>query len=267
MYKIGWFSTGRGKGSRDLLTVVHESIVQGKLEVTIPLVFCSREPGDAPGSDQFIELVKSYGLPLVCFSSRRFDRQKKHESPEEWRLQYDREVMRRLGGFSQDLCILAGYMLIIGREMCRQYKMVNLHPAAPGGPKGTWQEVIWKLIEEKAPTTGAMMHLVTPELDQGPPVTYCTFPLRGEPFDRHWREVEGMSLEQIKSGQGEENALFKQIRRHGVVREHPLVVTTIKAFSQGNVRIEDGKVVDSSGKPIAGYDLTREIDEAIKGKL
>jgi len=264
MYQIGWFSTGRGKGSRDLLTVVQESIRQGKLKATIPFVFCSRGPGDAPGSDQFIELVKSYGIPLVCFSSRKFKRQMKLEAPDVWRLEYDREVMKWLEGFPNDLCILAGYMLVVGREMCRKYKMVNLHPAAPSGPKGTWQEVIWQLIEQKAQGTGAMMHLVTPELDQGPPVAYCTFSLRGEPFDRHWKEIEGLSVEQIKSQQGENNALFKLIRQHGVVREHPLVISTINAFSQGNVRIEGDRVVDRSGKPIAGYDLTEEIDRLVK---
>ncbi|GAH59253.1 unnamed protein product, partial [marine sediment metagenome] len=43
----------------------------------------------------------------------------------------------------------------------QRYNMVNLHPAAPGGPTGTWQEVIWQLIENKAEETGVMMHLVT----------------------------------------------------------------------------------------------------------
>lgn len=264
MYQIGWFSTGRGKGSRDLLTAAQERARDGKLTATIPFVFCSREPGEAPGSDQFIELVKSYGIPLVCFSSRKFKRQMKAEAPDEWRLEYDREVMKRLEGFHHDLCILAGYMLVVGREMCRSYRMVNLHPAAPGGPKGTWQEVIWQLIEEKAQRTGAMMHLVTPELDQGPPVAYCTFSLRGEPFDRHWKEIEGLSVGQVKSRQGEDNALFNLIRRCGVVREHPLVLSTINAFSQGHVRIQGGMVVDKGGKPIAGYDLTEEIDRLVK---
>jgi len=264
MYQIGWFSTGRGKGSRDLLTVAHQSMHRGKLKATIPFVFCSRETGDAPGSDQFIELVKSYKIPLVCFSSRRFDRQKKRESPDEWRLLYDREVMKRLEGVPHDLCILAGYMLVVGREMCHKYKMVNLHPAAPGGPKGTWQEVIWQLIEDKAQSTGAMMHLVTPELDQGPPVAYCTFAIRGGLFDRHWKEIEGLSVDQIKSRQGEDNSLFKLIRQHGVVREHPLVLSTINAFSQGHVRIEGETVVDRGGKPIAGYDLTEEINRLVK---
>lgn len=264
MYQIGWFSTGRGKGSRELLTVAQENIQQGKLKAAISFVFCSRESGEAPGSDLFIDLVRSYKIPLVCFSSRKFKRELKLKSPDEWRLEYDREVMARLQGFHHDLCVLAGYMLIVGREMCQKYKMVNLHPAAPGGPKGTWQEVIWKLIEEKAESTGAMMHLVIPELDQGPPVAYCTFPLRGEPFDRYWKEIEGLTVEQIKTRQGEENALFQMIRQHGVIREHPLVITTLKAFSEGRVKIQGEQVVDANGKPLAGYDLTEEIDRLLR---
>ena len=35
-------------------------------------VFCSREPGDAEGSDRYIRQVQEYGLPLICFSSKRF---------------------------------------------------------------------------------------------------------------------------------------------------------------------------------------------------
>ena len=58
--------------------------------------------------------------------------------------------MNRLQGFHPDLCVLAGYMLIVGEEMCQRYNMINLHPAAPGGPTGTWQEVIWQLIDSKA---------------------------------------------------------------------------------------------------------------------
>ena len=174
--------------------------------------------------------------------------------------------MRQIGGLRHDLCILAGYMLIVGTEMCLKYDMINLHPAAPGGPTGTWQEVIWKLIQSQARSTGAMMHLVTPELDKGPPVTYCTFPIRGEPFDRHWREIEGLSVAEIAQQQGDSNALFMLIRQHGLARELPLIIATIKAFSQNKVRVENGTVIDSSGKAIAGYDLSAEIDKAMHEK-
>ena len=143
--------------------------------------------------------------------------------------------------------------------------MINLHPAAPGGPTGTWQEVVWQLIDNKAQETGVMMHLVTPKLDKGPPVTYCTVPIRGKPFDRYWDEIERHLLSEIKKREGENNPLFKLIRQHGLVREFPLIISTLKAFSQGRVKIMAGKVVDAERKPIKGYNMTNEIDEVVKG--
>jgi folate-dependent phosphoribosylglycinamide formyltransferase PurN len=157
-------------------------------------------------------------------------------------------------------------MLIVGRELCQKYDMINLHPAAPGGPTGTWQEVIWQLIENRAQETGAMMHLVTPELDKGPPVTYFTFPIRGKPFDKYRTEAENHPFEEIKK-QGEDDPLFKLIREYGVAREFPLIIATVKAFSQGKVKItRDKKVVDSAGKTISGYNLTDEIDKMVGEK-
>jgi phosphoribosylglycinamide formyltransferase-1 len=265
-YHLGWFSTGRDKAARDLLTVVWEEIREGKIKADISFVFGNRERGEARESDLFLELVKGYHVPLVSFSSRKFRPQKRRAALAEWRLAYDREVMKRLEGFQTDLCVLAGYMLIVGREMCQRYKMINLHPAAPSGPTGTWQEVIWKLIQGKVERTGAMMHLVTPELDKGPAVTFCTFPIRGKPFDQHWRELEGLSVEQVKREQGEKNPLFRLIRQQGLAREFPLITATIKAFSEGRVRIERDKVVGADGKPVDGYDLTPEIDKIVQEK-
>ena len=145
--------------------------------------------------------------------------------------------------------------------------MINLHPAAPGGPTGTWQEVIWQLIDNDAEETGVMMHLVTPELDKGPPVTYCTFPIRGEPFDRYWKEIEGHPISEIKKKQGKNNSLFKLIRKYGLAREFPLIISTLRAFSQGKIKIMDGKVVDAEGRPIKGYNMTDEINEVVKGAI
>jgi hypothetical protein len=72
----------------------------------------------------------------------------------------------------------------------------------------------------------------------------------------------------VKQEQGEENALFQLIRQHGVIRELPLITTTIQAFSQGRVKITpDKQVVDAQGRSIRGYDLTAEIDGKIHGSL
>lgn len=263
MYNIGWFSSGRGPGSRALLKTMQESIGSGEVKARIAFVFCNREPGQSEETDEFLRQVRSYGIPLVCFSSRNFRAGLSPEHLPEWRILYDREVMRRLEGFRPDLSVLAGYMLVVGPEMCRRYAMVNLHPAAPGGPKGTWREVIWQLIESRAERTGVMMHRVTPELDEGPPVTYCTFSIRGAPFDEHWERLEREGLERLRAEEGYEIALFRLIREYGLKREFPLIVSTVKAFSEGRVRIEGGRILDREGNAISGYDLTGEIDRAL----
>jgi phosphoribosylglycinamide formyltransferase-1 len=269
LYQLGWFSTGRDKAARDLLQVVQDSINQGEIEAEMAFVFSNREPGESEESDLFLKLVEEYHIPVITVSYQRFKARQTTSvigqagSLPLWRLDYDREVMNRLRDFHPDLCVLAGYMLIVGKEMCQRYNMINLHPAAPGGPAGTWQEVIWQLINNKARETGVMMHLVTPELDKGAPITYGTFSIRGKPFDKYWQEIKGLSLEEIKK-QGENNPLFKLIRQHGLAREFPLIISTLKAFSQGKVKIMAGKITDSEGRPINGYNLTDEINKRVR---
>ncbi len=159
-YTIGWFSTGRGPGSRNLLKSIVDAIAAGDIRAHISYVFCSREEGEAEGSDQYIRMVRNYGLSLVTFSARAFKpamRKQGKQDPavmQEWRLDYDREVMVRLAAFSSDIVVLAGYMLIVGDQLCEKYDLINLHPAAPNGPAGTWQEVIWKLMEERSRKAG-----------------------------------------------------------------------------------------------------------------
>jgi len=273
-YKIGWFSTGRGAGSRGLLKTVQDNIIAGDLDAEIEFVFCSRDRGETEATDQYLDMVKGYGIPLVNFSYQTYKAVRDMPNPDpaqplpQWRIDYDREVMKRLEGFKPDLCVLAGFMLITGPEMCEKYDIINLHPAAPDGPAGTWQQVIWKLIESNADTQGVKMHVAIPELDMGPTATYCTFPICGKDFDRYRDEIKGKSVEEIKKTQGEGNPLFKAIRQYGAVREMPLTVATIRAFSQGKVKIsKDRQVLDAAGHVISGYDLTAEIDEIVKDKL
>ncbi len=275
-YQFGWFSTGNTKICRDLLETAQKSIRQGKIEGELAFVFCNRERGESKQSDLFLDLVEAYDIPLICYSYQKFKGELGEQNPEptaampQWRIDYDREIMNRLKVFSPDLCVLAGYMMITGPELCQRYDMINLHPAAPGGPVGTWKQVIWQLIDTKARETGVLMNLVTPELDKGPPVTYCTFSIRGKSFDQYWNEIKGRTIDEIQKGENENNPLFKLIRQHGLVREFPLIVATLEAFSQGKVRIRvnnEKQVIDTENRPINGYNLTEEIDKQVKELL
>jgi phosphoribosylglycinamide formyltransferase-1 len=273
-YKIGWFSTGRGAGSKGMLKATQEAIQAGELKAEIEFVYCSRERGETEPTDQYLDMVKEYNIPLVSFSYQRYRAMRGMPNPDlsqplpQWRIDYDNEVIKRLEKFHPDLCVLAGFMLVTTSVMCNKYKIINLHPAAPGGPAGIWQQVIWKLIEIKAETQGVKMHVAIPELDMGPTTTYCTFPIRGKTFDNLWEAIKGRTVEEIKASEGVENALFKTIRLHGALREVPLIIATLKAFSEGKIKITDNRqVVDASGQIIKGYDLTKEIDAMVRGKL
>jgi len=266
LLNIGWFSTGRDEAAQQLLQAVQESISTGEIKGKINFVFSNREPGESQESDLFFELVHGYGIPLIYFSYRKFKtltqilslegrgpgEGEAKQSQVDWRLKYDREVNRRIERFSPDLCVLAGYMLIIGEELCQKYNIINLHPAPPGGPVGSWQEVIWKLIESKAEEAGAMMHLVTPELDRGPALSYCLFPINHKPFDQYWQKED-------------KEPLFKLIRQHELGREFPLIISTLKALSRGEIAVRNGKIIDAQGNITQGYNLTEEINRVMKG--
>ena len=271
MLEIGWFSTGRGEGSQGLLRFVQERILRGQLDARIQFVFSNRAPGEAEGSDRYFQLVEGYGLPLLQLSSAQFRRDRGGPIARH-REEFDRRVMELLEDRHPDICVLAGYMLILGGTMCRSYPLLNLHPALPDGPTGTWQEVIWSLIGERARQTGAMMHLATEDVDRGPVVSHCTADLAGKEFEALWREVEQNDLDQIKARSGEEFALFQLIRQAEYRREPYLMLETLRAVAAGRVVIQGGQVLDRSGLPLTqthpqGLDLDQEIDRAIAQDL
>ena len=267
MLRIGWFSTGRGEGSRGLLRFVHERLAD--IDAGIDFVFSNRAPGEAEGSDEYFRLVRQYGLPLVTHSSAEFRRGREGRFAEH-RAEYDAEALRLLAGYRPDVCVLAGYMLIASGELCRAYPLLNLHPALPDGPIGTWQEVVWQLIEQRATRTGAMTHLATEVVDRGPVVSYGTVPLNTPELEPHWRELGGREVGEIKARQGEDYELFRLIRAAQYRREPYLLLETLRALSNGDIALDGGLVkapkahgggcLDTFG----GLCLDNQIEEAMR---
>jgi len=246
-----------------------DAIEKGDLKAEIAFVFSNRERGEAEPSDRFFDLVQSYGLPLVTLSYSGYRRERNlpvvrlGEPLLPWRREYDREVARLIEPYPFDLGMLAGFMLIFTDVICECRPVLNLHPAAPGGPVGMWEEVIWELIASRADRSGITIFLCTTELDRGPTVTYCTYPLHGPTLDPLWRQVEGRSVDEIKAAEREESPLFKEIRRQGATRELPLIVATLRAFADDRLRFEGLRVVAADGQPVHGYDLTPEVEAAV----
>jgi len=280
--RIGWLSSGRDPAARTLLSEVVGRARREGIDLEVAVVFCDRERGEGPQSDAFLDLAGKLGLPTVTLSSatswgtwraRRdeLDRSRfanKAAVRDAWRIAYHDDVAEQLAGYGVELLVLAGYMLITSADFCSRFALLNLHPALPGGPQGTWQQVIWQLLADEASATGAMVHLATAELDRGPVVAYCGFPIMGLRYDRLWhafrKQRAALGIESIEAAEGERQPLFAEIRRQGERREIPLLYQTVREFALEHLLLRDGQVVGVTLEP--PLDLSAAIDDELAGE-
>jgi len=253
--RLGWFSTGRDQDATNILRRIHDAVSAGTLDAAIEYVFCNRERGEKEVSDRFMDFVEERGLPLLCKSSAAFLPELRQQDRERWRPLYDKEILQVISPFQVDVCVLAGYMLIVSEVLHGPYLTLNLHPAKPHGPAGRWEDVIWRIIVEREEEAGAMIHIATAELDRGPVVAYCTFPTVGGAFEPLWREIaaklEKAPLEQIQASEGRREPLFAAIREAEFRREIPLLLGTLTMVAGGRIAFR-GKSVLVDGQPSDG---------------
>jgi phosphoribosylglycinamide formyltransferase-1 len=267
---IGWLSSGRDPAARNLLADVVGRAGLDEIPLDIRVVFCDREPGESEESDLFLELADDLGFSTVSLSSARSWQiaEAAGTSRDQWRADFHQRAMLALDSFELDVLVLAGYMLIVSPPMCAHYAMLNLHPALPGGPTGTWQEVIWTLLSQGARETGAMMHLVTPELDRGPVVSFDRFGIVGDGFDPLWAQLRQKAADggvaAVAAAQGETEPLFAAVRRCGEQREIPLLYQTVKAFVTGRLST-DGCSIRGDGLTLP-LDLTAEVTAELEAR-
>ncbi len=256
--KIGWFTTANGPGSRGMFEAVLTAIQSGDLNAQFEFVFVSRERGQTAPTDSFLDLVEANGIDLVTLSSLRFRRDHGNTPWSELREDFDRAVLARLEGFHPDVSIMAGYMLF-APEISRRMLVLNEHPALPGGTIGKWQDAIWDVIEQRADEHGVMVHVATPELDEGPVATVCRFTVRGPEFDPLWNDAQTSDIVDLRKSGDETLPLFAEIRAAGIQRERPLVVETLKGLAAGEI---DLSAVVSGGQA-EPLDMTDRVDAAI----
>lgn len=263
---FGWWTTGRDQAAVDLFLEVKKALNTGLIKSNFNHVFCSKALGEGQYSDTIMQLAQEAGIPTISLSAMKFMPDMRKQDKERWRVLYHREILRLLAGFSPDFIVLAGYMWVVSPELCNTIATINLHPAEPGGPVGTWQEVVWQLIFEHHKTAGAMMHLVTPELDRGPAITYCSFPIVGQKWQGLWEHFEQERHKigdiELQKKWGESLPLFAEIRKETVKREIPLIIYTIKALSEDKIPIKD----ILKGTIISPKDLSKDIDAQIEIK-
>ncbi len=249
--KIGWLSTGNGEGSAGLFRTVIDAIQRENLDAEIVFLFCNREKGEHTGSDSFMWFAKSCDVPVTSFSSKKFRSENSASPLIQIRESYDRRVLKLLSSFeTPDITVGAGYMLI-APLLCSELLMINLHPALPDGPRGTWRQIVRQLIERDASETGVMVHVVTREVDAGTPLSFCRFATT-DPNADHMQEEMGSRLLPFKDA-----PLFTHIRARGLLRERILLRETLALVCQGKLHVSR----DFAHEPI---DLTVIVENQIR---
>lgn len=265
--RIGWLSTGRDQAALNLLADIAARAREDGVPLDIAAVFCDRQRGESAESDAFLDLVQELHMPVVTLSSATSWAGARADGVDRaaWRTAYHRDVMDLLAPLGLDVLVMAGYMLIVSPALCRRYALLNLHPALPGGPTGSWQEVIWQLLEHEADQTGAMIHLATSELDRGPVIAFFRFAIRGGHWDALWEQFRAKratrSVAEIAVEEGEQEPLFAAIRRSGEVREIPLLYQTLRQFAEGALATSGGAVF-AAGLQLP-LDLTELVEEEV----
>ncbi|MEP6872318.1 MAG: formyltransferase family protein [Anaerolineaceae bacterium] len=233
--RVAWLTTGRGPGSFGALEYTLDAIARG-LPIEVAVVFVNRDAGEAEATDGLMAMVEARGIPVKTLSSVAFRKARggKISKPGEplapWRLEYDQEVARLLVPYGFELGVMFGYMLIATRPLFERFTFINDHPALPDGPIGTYQEVIAELIRTRAKQSGCLMNVVTGDVDRGPAVSFCRYPIRDAANAALWQGSEKLPAE-LKLLQ--EAALYADIRARGLKRERPFLVETLRTISEG----------------------------------
>ena len=152
--KILVLASGRGSNFRALCEAVRSNEIPNAR--IVGLITNNKE---APALD----IAETFKIPSAVIDSDRYRIDKKLD-----RAAYEKDLLITAERFSPDLVCLAGYMLLIGPELTRRYRlrMVNIHPSLLPQFKGLRAQK--QALEAGATTTGCTVHLVTEELDGGP---------------------------------------------------------------------------------------------------
>lgn len=148
MFNLIVLLSGRGSNFAAILRAIQE----GSLDARIQAVFSDKR--DAPG----IAIAEQAGIPVEIIDS--FVHPNKSA--------FDQELLLRLGHYSFDLIVLAGYMRVLTADVIKAYpnKIINIHPSLLPKYPGLYTHA--RVIENGDKEHGATVHYVTEALDMGP---------------------------------------------------------------------------------------------------
>ncbi|HEY9574819.1 MAG TPA: phosphoribosylglycinamide formyltransferase [Lachnospiraceae bacterium] len=154
MLKIAVFVSGGGTNLQAIIDKIESGeITNTKIELVI-----SNNP-----NAYALERAKKHGIETVCVYPKNFVN----------RESFNKELLRVTNSYKVDLIVLAGCLVVIPKEMVREYKMrmINIHPSLIPSfcGKGYYGlKVHEAALERGVKITGATVHFVDEGTDTGP---------------------------------------------------------------------------------------------------
>ena len=154
--KLGVLASGRGSN----FLAVQQEIEAGTLDAEIVLLISDREQAPA------LDLARERNIPTLHLP---YDRNN--------RAAFDVPAAEALEAASCDIILLAGYMRILTAEFIERFpgKILNIHPSLLPSFKGLHPQQ--QALDAGVKFSGCTVHVVTPELDDGPIVTQAVVPV------------------------------------------------------------------------------------------
>jgi phosphoribosylglycinamide formyltransferase-1 len=138
---------------------------------------------------------------------------------------FDAAVFERIDAWQPDLVVCAGYMRLIDAAQVDAHRgrLVNIHPSLLPDFKGLRTHA--QALAARVPEHGASVHFVTPDLDGGPVIAQARVPVHEEDTP-------------------------ETLARRVLVREHVLLVATLRLFAAGRIAlVEDAVRLDGAPLP------------------
>lgn len=165
--RVGWLTSARDEQAVLLLRDAATALDPLGPCISVVVTPDSSDPR-ASYSGQIVDVATTFGIPVVLSALPLRGPKFAALGEEPWRADHEHRLLDLLRPYDVDVLMLSGYMLVAGPVLRSALPMLNLHPALPGGPVGTQDDVVAEHLATKPSKIGAMVHLVTAELDRGP---------------------------------------------------------------------------------------------------
>lgn len=163
-WRLGVLLSGSGRTLANLLAVIEA----GELDAEVVCVASSR------AGVRGIEIARAAGIPVATVTRQD------HPDPAD----HSRAILDAVVPFAPDLIILAGYLRQVAIPPVWEGRMLNIHPAllpqasAYAAGRGRYgARVHAAVLDHGDAVTGATVHVVTADYDEGPPILQAEVPV------------------------------------------------------------------------------------------